>query len=100
MSGFLTFLNWTVRILAGLFVALHLYALALIWLPIPGTVLMVQQDGVISSEAAEALNYVFAVGREVREAKLSGNKTTEEEAVAKFGDAIARLHVQFHRRSL
>ena len=43
MSGFLTFLNWTVRILAGLFVALHLYALALIWLPIPGTVLMVQR---------------------------------------------------------
>ena len=26
MSGFLTFLNWTVRILAGLFVAFHLYA--------------------------------------------------------------------------
>ena len=43
MSGFLTFLNWTVRILAGLFVAFHLYALALIWLPIPGTVLMVQR---------------------------------------------------------
>jgi len=43
MSGFWTFLTWAVRILAGLFVAFHLYALALIWLPIPGTVLMVQR---------------------------------------------------------
>ena len=32
MSGFWTFLTWAVRILAGLFVAFHLYALALIWL--------------------------------------------------------------------
>ena len=43
MSGFWTFLTWAVRILAGLFVAFHLYALALIWLPIPGTVLMMQR---------------------------------------------------------
>ena len=59
MSGFLTFLNWTVRILAGLFVALHLYALALIWLPIPGTVLMVQRavgGETVRREAAASLN--------------------------------------------
>ena len=43
MSGFGNFLSWAVRILAGLFVAFHLYALALIWLPIPGTVLMMQR---------------------------------------------------------
>ncbi|MBR9806304.1 MAG: monofunctional biosynthetic peptidoglycan transglycosylase [Alphaproteobacteria bacterium] len=43
MSGFLTFLKWTARILAGIFVAFHVYALALIWLPVPGTVLMMQR---------------------------------------------------------
>lgn len=43
MNGFVTFLTWTFRILAGLFVAVHLYALALVWLPIPGTVLMLQR---------------------------------------------------------
>lgn len=43
MSGFWTALKWAVRILAGLFVAFHLYALALIWLPVPGTVLMMQR---------------------------------------------------------
>ena len=43
MSGFWTFLTWAVRLLAGLFVAFHIYALTLIWLPIPGTVLMMQR---------------------------------------------------------
>ena len=43
MSGFWTALKWTARILAGLFVAFHLYALALIWLPVPGTILMMQR---------------------------------------------------------
>ncbi|WP_155838188.1 monofunctional biosynthetic peptidoglycan transglycosylase [Hyphomonas beringensis] len=43
MSGFLTFLKWAVRILAGIFVAIHVYALALIWMPVPGTILMMQR---------------------------------------------------------
>ncbi len=34
---------WAIRILAGAAVALHVYALALIWLPVPGTVLMLQR---------------------------------------------------------
>lgn len=32
-----------VRILAGVFVAFHAYALALVWLPVPGTILMMQR---------------------------------------------------------